>query len=71
MCHMASMKGLKYIIVVVDYFTKWDEAMPSFSNDGEATTFFTLNEVITRFGVPSYLIANGHGIHFQKKTNWN
>jgi hypothetical protein len=50
-CHPASSRGNRYIIVVVDYFTKWEESMPTFSNDGETTTLFVFNQVITRFGV--------------------
>jgi hypothetical protein len=34
-CHLASAQGHRYIIVAVDYFTKWVEAMPTFNNDGE------------------------------------
>jgi hypothetical protein len=36
-CHPTSARGNHYIIVAVDYFTKWVEAMPTFSNDGEMT----------------------------------
>ena len=39
-CNPPSAKGHKYIIVAVDYFTKWVKAMPTFGNDGETTTFF-------------------------------
>jgi hypothetical protein len=41
-CHSASAQGHKYIIVVVDYFTKWAEAMPTYLNDGKTMTLFTL-----------------------------
>jgi len=56
--------GHKYIIVVVDYFTKWVEAMPTIKNDGETTTIFIFNQVITRFGVP-WQIVTDHGTHFE------
>jgi hypothetical protein len=39
-CHPTSSRGHRYIIVVVDYFTKWAEAMPTFVNDGEIATLF-------------------------------
>ena len=31
-CNPMSAGGHKYIIVAVDYFTKWVEAMPTFNN---------------------------------------
>ena len=34
-CNPASAGGHKYIIVAVDYFTKWAEEMPTFKADGE------------------------------------
>jgi hypothetical protein len=39
-CHPTLARGHRYIIVAVDYFTKWVEAMPTFSNDGEMTDAF-------------------------------
>jgi hypothetical protein len=42
-CHPSLARGHHYIIVEVDYFTKWVEAMPTFNNDGETTTFFIFN----------------------------
>ena len=39
MCNPASAGGHKYIIVAVDYFTKWAEAMPTFRADGETASF--------------------------------
>jgi hypothetical protein len=62
-CHPTSSRGNQYIIVVVDYFTKWAEAMPTFSNDGETTTLFMFNQVIARFGVPREIVTD-HGSHF-------
>jgi hypothetical protein len=34
-CHLTSARGHHYIIIAVDYFTKWVEAMPTFNNDGK------------------------------------
>ena len=45
-CNPASVGGHKYIIVAVDYFTKWAEAMPTFKADRENTTFLVFNEII-------------------------
>ena len=63
-CHPASTQGHKYIIVVVDYFTKWAEAMPTYLNDGKIVSLFTFNDIISRFGVPKQLVID-HGSHFQ------
>ena len=57
-CNPHSVGGHGYIIVVVDYFTKWVEAMPTFDNTGKTTTFFILNHIITRFGVPQAIVTN-------------
>ena len=51
-CHPPSAQGHKYIIVAIDYFMKWAEAMPTYLNDGKTTTLFTFNHIIARFGVP-------------------
>jgi hypothetical protein len=49
-CHLDSSKGNHYIIVAVDYFTKWVEAMPTFKNDGETTALFIFNQIVASFG---------------------
>jgi hypothetical protein len=58
-----SIEGHSYIIIFVDYFTKWVEVMPTFLNDGRTTEFFVFNHIITRFDVPKYIVTN-HGSHF-------
>jgi hypothetical protein len=58
--------GHGYIIVAIDYFTKWAEAMPTFLNDGRTTTLFLFNHIITRFGVPHAIFTN-HGEHFKNQ----
>jgi transposase InsO family protein len=55
--------GHAYIIVAVDYFTKWAEAMPTFDNTGINATLFILNHIITWFGVPQAIVTD-HGSHF-------
>ena len=47
-----SSNGNHYIIVALDYFTKWAEAMPTFENMTKTATYFLFNHAITRFGVP-------------------
>ena len=42
-CNLASARGHHHIIVAVDYFTKWAEAMPTFKYDGETAAHFIFN----------------------------
>ena len=62
-CNPTSVGGHGYIIVTVDYFTKWVEAMPTLNNNGETTALFFFNYVVARFGVPQAIVTN-HGSHF-------
>ena len=59
-----SAEGHKYIIVVVDYFTKWAEEIPTYKADKETAVFFIFNQIITRFGIPKEIVTD-HGSHFQ------
>jgi hypothetical protein len=63
-CHPHSVGGHGYIIVVVDYFIKWAEPIPTFDNIGNTAVLFLFNHVITRFGV-SQAIVTDHGSHFR------
>ena len=45
---------------------KWEEAMPTIKSDGETTTHFIFNHIITLFGIPEDIVTN-HGRHFQNK----
>ena len=56
--------GHGFIIVVVDYFTKWAEVMPTLTEDGHTATQFLFNHVISRFGVPQAIVTD-HGKHFR------
>jgi transposase InsO family protein len=55
-----------YIIIAVDYFTKWVEAMPTFRDDGEIAALFLFNSIIARFGIPREIVTD-HGSHFQNQ----
>jgi hypothetical protein len=62
-CHLTLAREHCYIIVAVDYFRKWVEAMPTFNNDGETKTFFIFNQIVARFNIPKYIVTD-HGSHF-------
>ena len=59
-----SSNGHHYIIVTVDYFRKWVEAMPTFDNTMKTGTYFLFNHVITRFSVPKEIVTENRS-HFQ------
>ena len=54
-CNPTSTGGHHHIIVAVDYFMKWAEAMPTVKSDGETATHFVFNQIITRFEIPKGL----------------
>ena len=62
-CNLASAGRHDHIIVVVEYFTKWDKAMPTIKSDGETAAHFIFNQIITWFGIPKELVTD-HGKHF-------
>ncbi|GJS13996.1 reverse transcriptase domain-containing protein [Tanacetum coccineum] len=55
-------KGNKYILVVVDYVSKWVEAQALPTNDARVVVTF-LRQLFARFGVPKALISD-RGTHF-------
>ena len=59
----ASVRGNHHIIVAVDYFTKWAEAIPTVKSDDETTMDFVFNHIITWFGIPRELVID-HGRKF-------
>eukprot|EP00253_Pinus_taeda_P008901 PITA_08901 len=62
-CNPTSAEGHGYIVVAVDYFTKWTEAIPTLINSGKTAALFFFNHVVSRFGVPQAIVKN-HGLHF-------
>ena len=62
-CNPTSAGGDQQIIMAVDYFTNWAEAMPIVKSDGKTTSFFIFNQIIVRFGILSEIITD-HGSHF-------
>ena len=65
-CRPTSIGGHGYIIVAMDYFTKWAEAIPTYAKDGNTTALFLFNHIIARFRIPRAIMTN-HGSHFQNK----
>lgn len=53
----------QYILVAVDYVSKWVEAVAVRNNDAKAVTNFLRKYIFTRFGTPRAIISDG-GKHF-------
>ncbi|RVW31942.1 Pol polyprotein [Vitis vinifera] len=58
--------GHYYILVGVDYVSKWVEAIPCRSNDHKVVLKFLKENIFSRFGVPKAIISDG-GTHFCNK----
>ena len=55
-----------YILLAVDYVSKWVEAIPTQTNDARVVAKFLHSHIFTRFGTPQVLIIDG-GTHFCNK----
>ncbi|XP_015583460.2 uncharacterized protein LOC107262404 [Ricinus communis] len=53
----------RYILVDVDYVSKWVEAITTLTNDAQVVNKFFKKNIFPRFGVPRVLISDG-GKHF-------
>ncbi|KAJ9556630.1 hypothetical protein OSB04_011244 [Centaurea solstitialis] len=53
----------EYILVAVDYVSKWVEAIATPTNDSKVVINFLRKNIFARFGVPRALISDG-GSHF-------
>jgi hypothetical protein len=57
----------EYILVMVDYVSKWVEAMPCCKASTEESITMIKNVIFPRFGTPRILISDG-GTHFTGKN---
>ena len=57
-------RGNRYIIMIVDYFTKWAEAYAMPKQTSETVAKILVNEFICRFGIPSQ-IHSDQGSQFE------
>ena len=55
-----------YILLAIDYVSKWVEAIPTRTNDAKVVANFLHSHLFTRFGTLRALITNG-GTHFYNK----
>ncbi|XP_021754493.1 uncharacterized protein LOC110719818 [Chenopodium quinoa] len=61
-----SSKGNRYILVAVDYVSKWVEAIATPTNDSKVVHKLFKKIIFPRFGVPRAIISDG-GSHFHEK----
>ncbi|GKV46501.1 hypothetical protein SLEP1_g53483 [Rubroshorea leprosula] len=50
--------GCTYLVVAVDYFTKWIEAKPLSTTTEKKIEEFLFNSILCRFGIPKLIIAD-------------
>ena len=56
-----------YILLAVDYVSKWVEAIPTRTNDAKVVAHFLRSNIFSRFGTPRALITD-NGTHFCNKV---
>ena len=54
--------GNQYILVAVDYVSKWVEAVPYKTNDNKVVIKFLKENIFSRFGIPRAVISD-NGTH--------
>uniref|UniRef100_A0AAQ6APB8 Uncharacterized protein n=1 Tax=Amphiprion ocellaris TaxID=80972 RepID=A0AAQ6APB8_AMPOC len=59
--------GKRYMLVVVDRFSRWPEACPTKQKDAQSVAKFLCREVISRWGLPDR-ISSDNGKEFVDKT---
>nr|XP_028954189.1 uncharacterized protein LOC108170821 [Malus domestica] len=62
-----SSHGFLYILLAVDYVSKWVEAKATQTNDSKVVAEFVKSNIFARFGMPRVLISDG-GSHFCNRT---
>jgi len=55
--------GNRYILLAVDYVSKWIEAIATRNDDARTVTAFIRSNILNRFGVPRGIISD-RGTHF-------
>lgn len=59
--------GNLYILLAVDYVSKWVEAKATKTNDAKVVAGFVKSQIFSRFGVPRAMISD-QGTHFCNRT---
>ncbi|XP_050889274.1 uncharacterized protein LOC127094489 [Lathyrus oleraceus] len=59
--------GFLYILLAVDYVSKWVEVIPNRTNDSRVVAYFVGSNIFYRFGIPRAIISD-QGTHFCNRT---
>lgn len=63
--------GVKFMVVVVDYFTKWAEEEPLASITSRTVTRFLWKNIICKFGIPQSIVTdNGRQFDSDHFREW-
>jgi len=60
--HPPSSKGHQWVLAVMDYFTKWVEAVPIRSVATKDVIDFVKEHIIHRFGIPQTITTDGGSV---------
>jgi hypothetical protein len=55
---LPAVHGNKYILIFIDYHTRWVEAFPSKKKDSYTFAEYLQKSIIPRYGVPSKLLSD-------------
>ncbi|XP_028787818.1 protein NYNRIN-like [Neltuma alba] len=58
--------GFSYILLAVDYLSRWIEAVATRKNDAQTVVKFLKSNIFCRFGIPRALVSD-RGTHFANK----
>jgi len=59
--------GFTYILMLVDYVSKWIEAMAARADDAKTVVKHVQSPILQRYGVPKAIISD-RGAHFCNRT---
>jgi transposase InsO family protein len=62
-----SSKGHQYILVIIDYITKWVEVIPMKSVTSKDVINFIKEHVIHRFGIPQTITTDGGSVFISEE----
>lgn len=68
--HMPPVSGFKYLLVIVDMFTRWVEAYATRRDDARTVVKTLFKEIVPRYGIPMG-INSDRGTHFTGKIVQN
>ena len=58
--------GYTYILLAVDYLSRWVEAIPTRKNDAQTVAKFLTSNIFCRFGIPRAIVSD-RGTRFCSK----